>query len=69
MKVRISVRNIQTLIKYNSEEAKAAWEKGLKEIGVKEITLGLLGDDIEGTKKVNEYIKNQLETNLTRINS
>lgn len=52
------------LIVYNPEEAKAAWEKGLKELGVKEITLGLLGDDIEGTKKVNEYIKNQLETNL-----
>ena len=52
------------LIKYNVDEAKAAWDKGLKELGVKEISLGFIGDDIEGTKKVNEYIKNQLETNL-----
>ena len=52
------------LIKYNPEEAKAAWEKGLSELGVNEITIGLLGEDIEGTKKMNEYFKNQLETNL-----
>jgi oligopeptide transport system substrate-binding protein len=52
------------LITYNAEEAKAAWEKGLKELGIKELTLGFMGDDIEGTKKVNEYIKNQLETTL-----
>ena len=47
MKVRIFVRNIADLIEYNVDEAKAAWEKGLKELGVKEITLGYVGQDMK----------------------
>ena len=48
----------------NAEEAKAAWEKGLKELGVKEITLEILGGDSDVAKKMDEYFKSQLETTL-----
>jgi oligopeptide transport system substrate-binding protein len=48
----------------NADEAKAAWEKGLKELGVKEITLEILGGDSDVAKKMDEYFKSQLETTL-----
>jgi len=49
---------------FNPEEAKAAWEKGLSELGVTELSLEILGGDTETSKKMDEYLKNQLETNL-----
>ncbi|PLT33871.1 peptide ABC transporter substrate-binding protein [Bacillus sp. V5-8f] len=52
------------LLEYNKKEAQAAWKKGLEELGKKEITLRYLGDDTESAKKISEYMKNQLETNL-----
>ncbi|WP_409304655.1 peptide ABC transporter substrate-binding protein [Peribacillus sp. SCS-155] len=52
------------MLTYNLDAAKKAWEQGLKELGTKEVTIGLLGGDTEAGKKVDEYIVNQLETNL-----
>ncbi|RFU68026.1 peptide ABC transporter substrate-binding protein [Peribacillus saganii] len=52
------------LIKYDAEAAKASWEKGLKELGIKELEVRFLGDDTENAKKTAEYFKNQLEKNL-----
>ncbi|WP_214762826.1 peptide ABC transporter substrate-binding protein [Exiguobacterium sp. s146] len=49
---------------YNVDEAKAAWEKGLAELGVETIELEFLSRDEEAFKKVNEYIKGELEKNL-----
>ncbi|MCZ8539289.1 peptide ABC transporter substrate-binding protein [Psychrobacillus psychrodurans] len=49
---------------FNVEEAKAAWEKGLSELGVTELSLEILGGDTELSKKMDEYFKSQLETNL-----
>jgi len=49
---------------YNVEEAKAAWEKGLSELGVTELTLEILGGDSDLSKKMDEYFKSQLEGNL-----
>lgn len=49
---------------FNVEEAKAAFEKGLSELGVSELTLEILNGDTESAKKTGEYLKNQLETNL-----
>ena len=49
---------------FNVEEAKAAWEKGLSELGVKELSLEILGGDTDLSKKMDEYLKSQLETNL-----
>lgn len=49
---------------YNVEEAKAAWEKGLSELGVTELSLEILGGDSDLSKKMDEYFKSQLEGNL-----
>lgn len=49
---------------FNADEAKAAFEKGLAELGVSELTIELLNGDTESAKKTGEYLKNQLETNL-----
>ena len=42
MKEKISAGNIQDLIKYNKAEAKAAWEKGLEELGVNKLHFSFL---------------------------
>lgn len=52
---------------FNAEEAKQYWETGLQELGVSEITLDYLGDDTETSKKLNEYMKAQLEENLAGL--
>lgn len=50
------------------EEAKELWNKGLEELGVKEINLDLLSYDDGQRKSVAEYMKNQLEKNLPGLN-
>ncbi|RKQ33443.1 peptide ABC transporter substrate-binding protein [Oceanobacillus halophilus] len=52
------------LVTYDVEEAQKYWEKGLEELGVDSIELELLGDDSENAKISNEYIANQLSSNL-----
>lgn len=49
---------------YNVEEAQEFWKKGLEELGVQELELEILGGDTETSKKMDEYFKSQLETNL-----
>lgn len=51
-------------LEYNVEEAQEHWEKGLEELGVDSLKLEILGGDTELSKKMDEYFKNQLETNL-----
>ncbi|GGA18064.1 MULTISPECIES: peptide ABC transporter substrate-binding protein [Psychrobacillus] len=52
------------MAEFNAEEAKAAFDKGLSELGVSELEIELLNGDTESAKKMGEYLKNQLETNL-----
>ncbi|UJL46126.1 peptide ABC transporter substrate-binding protein [Virgibacillus sp. NKC19-16] len=52
------------LVTYDPEEAKALWETGLEELGTDSIELELLASDSETSTIMNEYIVNQLETNL-----
>ncbi|WP_019241280.1 MULTISPECIES: peptide ABC transporter substrate-binding protein [Bacillus] len=52
------------MLTYNVEEAKKAWEAGLKELGKSEVEIRYLGGDTETSKKIDQYMKNQLETNL-----
>jgi oligopeptide transport system substrate-binding protein len=52
------------LVKYDVEKAKEFWEKGLAELGTKEVTIELLGGDAEVSKMMNQYLANQLSTNL-----
>jgi oligopeptide transport system substrate-binding protein len=49
---------------YDAEEAKEYWQKGLDELGVTEVELEILGGDTDLSKKMSEYFKSQLETNL-----
>lgn len=48
----------------DKEAAKTYWEKGLKELGVKTVKLDLINSDGDVSKKMSEYIKEQLESNL-----
>ncbi|MGE6258497.1 peptide ABC transporter substrate-binding protein [Heyndrickxia sporothermodurans] len=52
------------LLTYDQAKAKEYWEKGLKELGVKNLTLELLSDDTENAKKTSEFFQNQLQKNL-----
>ncbi|MGI2327431.1 peptide ABC transporter substrate-binding protein [Planococcus sp. YIM B11945] len=52
------------MLKYDVEAAKKYWETGLKELGVTELSLELLGGDSELSKKMDEYMKAQMEENL-----
>ncbi|WP_432355519.1 peptide ABC transporter substrate-binding protein [Sporosarcina sp. A2] len=49
---------------YNAEEAKEFWKKGLEELKVDSLELEILGGDTDLSKKMDEYFKSQLETNL-----
>ncbi|MGC4375391.1 peptide ABC transporter substrate-binding protein [Fictibacillus sp. Mic-4] len=50
--------------KFDAAKAKALWEKGLKATGKKNVEIELLNYDNDNSKKVGEYLKNQLEKNL-----
>jgi oligopeptide transport system substrate-binding protein len=52
------------LVKYDVAEAKKFWEKGLEELGTDTVEIGFLGGDTETSKVMNEYLANQLQTNL-----
>lgn len=52
------------LVTYNVEEAKKLWETALTELGTKEVTIEFLGGDNEVSKMMNQYLANQLSTNL-----
>jgi oligopeptide transport system substrate-binding protein len=51
-------------LKTNKEEAKKLWEKGLAEIGQKEVTVRYVGQDTDTAKKTDAFLKDQLEKNL-----
>ncbi|MDZ5470347.1 peptide ABC transporter substrate-binding protein [Bacillus sp. 31A1R] len=50
--------------KFNPEEAKKFWETGLKEIGKDSLEFTYVSGDSESAKKIDAFMKNQLETNL-----
>ncbi|MFD1851982.1 peptide ABC transporter substrate-binding protein [Oceanobacillus bengalensis] len=56
------------LMTYDTEAALEYWEKGLDELGVDSIDMELLGGDTETSKVMNEYLANQLSTNLPGLN-
>lgn len=49
---------------YDKAKAKEYYKKALKELGKKQITISLLGDDTDDAKKVTEFIQSALESNL-----
>ncbi|KIL43329.1 hypothetical protein KP77_30350 [Jeotgalibacillus alimentarius] len=52
------------MLTYNVEEAQKFWQQGLEELGVDSLELRYLGGDSEAAKTSDEFIKDQLETNL-----
>lgn len=56
------------LVEYNVDEAKEYWEKGLEELGEDSIDIEFLGSDSDTSKVMNEYLVNQLESNLDGLN-
>jgi oligopeptide transport system substrate-binding protein len=53
-----------TYLAPNKDEAKKYWEKGLAELGKKEITFNYVGQDTETSKVSDAYIKDQIEKTL-----
>ena len=50
--------------KLTSEQTKKTWEKGLKEIGEKSVTLELLVEDDSYKEQISTFLKDQWEKNL-----
>ena len=53
-----------TYLSTNKDEAKKLWEKGLAELGKKEVNFTYVGQDTETSKTTDAFIKDQLEKNL-----
>jgi oligopeptide transport system substrate-binding protein len=54
-------------LKTNKDEAKKLWEKGLQELGVKEVKLVYVGGDTETSKLSDAFVRDQLEGTLTGL--
>jgi oligopeptide transport system substrate-binding protein len=52
------------VISYDKEKALEYWKTGLAELGIKNVKLELVSSDSELSKIVNEYLANQLQSNL-----
>lgn len=52
------------MMEFNAEEAKALWAEGLEEEGLTEVRLEYLSGDTELSKKIDAYMKDQMEGNL-----
>lgn len=52
---------------YNTKLAKQLWQQGLKETGLKKLTLRLLTSNDEPNKPISQYLKSALEKNLTGL--
>ncbi|MFS0774562.1 peptide ABC transporter substrate-binding protein [Neobacillus sp. 3P2-tot-E-2] len=52
------------LMKFDKAEAKKYWDKALAELGTDSVEIEFLGGDNEVSKMMNQYLANQLSTNL-----
>ncbi|WP_404467159.1 peptide ABC transporter substrate-binding protein [Planococcus rifietoensis] len=52
------------MMEFNAEEAKALWAEGLEEEGLTKVSLEYLSGDTELSKKIDAYMKDQMEGNL-----
>jgi oligopeptide transport system substrate-binding protein len=56
-----------TYLSTDKDEAKKYWEKGLAELGIKELALTYVGQDTETAKLTDAFVKDQLEKNLAGL--
>ncbi|MFT8825515.1 MAG: peptide ABC transporter substrate-binding protein [Liquorilactobacillus mali] len=54
-------------VTYSSTQAKKYWEKGLKQLGVTKLKVGLLSDDDDASKQTAEFIQSKWESLLPGI--
>lgn len=52
------------MMEFNAEEAKALWAEGLEEEGLTKVSLEYLSGDTELSKKIDAYMKDQMEGTL-----
>ncbi|MFC4714267.1 peptide ABC transporter substrate-binding protein [Planococcus dechangensis] len=52
------------MMAFNAEQAKTLWAEGMEEQGLTELTLEYLSGDTELSKKIDAYMKDQMEGNL-----
>ncbi|AEB28813.1 dipeptide-binding protein DppE [Carnobacterium sp. 17-4] len=54
----------ENLLPYDLEKATEAWDEGLSELGTNSIELELITSDTEDSKRLAEYLQDQLQKNL-----
>lgn len=52
------------VVQFNVEEAQAAWQAGLSELGTETLTFELITSDSEDSKQLAEFLQSELQTNL-----
>ncbi|ETY75131.1 peptide ABC transporter substrate-binding protein [Lactiplantibacillus fabifermentans] len=62
-----SESTVKNSTSYNPTLAKKLWKQGLKEIGVKKLTLTMLTSNDEPNKAISQYFKGALEKNLSGL--
>ena len=55
------------MMEFNAEQAKALWAEGMEEEGLTEVSLEYLSGDTELSKKIDAYMKDQMEGNLSGL--
>lgn len=60
----VPTKQTENIQNYRPQLARRYYQKALKELGQKRVTLNLLGDDTDDAKKTTEYIQSSLESIL-----
>lgn len=60
-----SASYVKEFTEYNLKLAKKYWKLGLKQLGVKKVSLSLLADDTDAGKATTEYLQSAIESNLS----
>ncbi|AVK64551.1 peptide ABC transporter substrate-binding protein [Lactobacillus sp. CBA3606] len=59
-----SESTVKNSTSYNPKLAKKLWQQGLKEVGIKRLTISMLTSNDEPNKPISQYFKGQLEKTL-----
>lgn len=54
-------------VAFDKKKAKEYWEKAKSELGINSLTIELVSDDTDATKKVSEYLQNSLQDTLEGV--
>ena len=54
-------------VEFDKKKAKEYWEKAKSELGINSLTIELVADDTDATKKVSEYLQNSLQDTLEGV--